>query len=69
MKQYEFEIASNFIPYPITKDYLADSALGNLVTNIMGNAIKRRYQDNIDFVVINAGGLRTTWYPGVIRYA
>jgi 2',3'-cyclic-nucleotide 2'-phosphodiesterase (5'-nucleotidase family) len=25
--------------------------------------------ESLDFVVLNGGGFRTTWYPGVIRYA
>ncbi len=35
----------------------------------MANSMKRIYKDDFDFVIINPGGLRTTWYPGIVRYA
>ena len=69
MKIYEYEIVSNFISVPLKKDLLPDSALGNLITNVMANSIKRQNNLNLDFLITNGGGFRTTWYPGVIRYA
>jgi 2',3'-cyclic-nucleotide 2'-phosphodiesterase (5'-nucleotidase family) len=69
MKIYEYEIVNNYISIPLNKDYLSDSALGNLVTNVMANSIKRQNNLNFDFLIMNGGGFRTTWYPGVIRYA
>ena len=34
----------------------------------MANSIKRQSQTNIDFVILNGGGFRTSWYPGVLKY-
>lgn len=42
MKVYEYEIAKNFIEYPLIKDYMPNSALGNLITNVMANSIKKQ---------------------------
>ena len=42
MKQYEYEIANNYIPFPLIKDYAMNSSLGNLVTNVIANSIKRQ---------------------------
>lgn len=50
------------------KDYTANSSVGNLITNVMANAIIRRADLEFDFLIINGGGFRTTWYPGVLRY-
>jgi len=35
----------------------------------MANSIKKQNNLNFDFLILNSGGFRTTWYPGVIRYA
>ncbi len=69
MKIYEYEIASNFISVPLIKDYLPNSSIGNLITNCMANSIKRKGDLTFDFLILNGGGFRSTWYPGVIRYA
>lgn len=37
--------------------------LANLVTTLMHDAVPEA-----DFVIINPGGLRTQWYPGLIQY-
>ena len=42
MKKYEYEIVNNYIESPLIKDYMPNSALGNLVTNVMANSIKRQ---------------------------
>jgi 2',3'-cyclic-nucleotide 2'-phosphodiesterase (5'-nucleotidase family) len=52
----------------LIKDYALNSSLGNLITNIVANGMKKDLSIKFDFVVVNGGGFRTTWYPGVIRY-
>lgn len=37
--------------------------LANLITSLMHDAVPEA-----DFVLINPGGLRTQWYPGIIQY-
>jgi len=37
--------------------------LANLVTNLMHEAVP-----TAQFIIINPGGLRTEWYPGVVQY-
>lgn len=37
--------------------------LANLITTLMHDAVPEA-----DFVIINPGGLRTQWYPGIIQY-
>jgi len=69
MKIYEYEIVDNYIPYPLGKNYSANAAVGNLITNVLANSINRQKDLNFDFLILNSGGFRTTWYPGVIRYA
>lgn len=69
MKIYEHEITSNYISFPLTKNYSANAPIGNLITNLVANAINRKHDLDFDFVILNMGGFRTTWYPGVIRYA
>jgi 2',3'-cyclic-nucleotide 2'-phosphodiesterase (5'-nucleotidase family) len=69
MKIYEYEIVSNYIPFPINKNYSANAPIGNLITNVVANSIKRQNNLDFDFLILNSGGFRTTWYPGVIRYA
>jgi 2',3'-cyclic-nucleotide 2'-phosphodiesterase (5'-nucleotidase family) len=69
MKPYEYEIVKNYIETPLYRDYKPNSGIGNLLTNIMAESIIRREDLKFDFLVLNSGGFRTTWYPGVIRYA
>lgn len=47
----------------MTKIYTKENDLGNLITNLMNAAVP-----GCDVVIINAGGFRTTWVPGVIQY-
>jgi len=42
MKIYEYEIVKNYIDTPLVKDYLPNSDLGNLITNVVANSIKRQ---------------------------
>lgn len=37
--------------------------LGNLITDLMDLA----YPDH-DFILMNSGGFRTTWFPGVLQF-
>ena len=60
---------NNYIPTPLVKDYAANSSLGNLITNVMAKGINEESSVKFDFVLLNGGGFRTAWYPGVIRYA
>lgn len=69
MKIYEYEIAKNYVSTPMMKDYLSNSAIGNLITNVMAKSIQSRGDLKFDFLILNGGGFRSTWYPGVIRYA
>lgn len=41
----------------------AESALGNLFTSLIHEAVP-----DSDFVILNPGGFRTEWLPGVIEY-
>lgn len=36
--------------------------LGNLITSLMNSAAPGH-----DFVIMNSGGFRTTWVPGIIQ--
>jgi hypothetical protein len=42
MKVYEYEIANNYIPFPLTKNYTANAPIGNLITNLVANGINRK---------------------------
>jgi hypothetical protein len=35
----------------------------------MANGMISDSSIKFDFVILNGGGFRTTWYPGIIRYA
>jgi 2',3'-cyclic-nucleotide 2'-phosphodiesterase (5'-nucleotidase family) len=43
--------------------YQRENELGNIMTTIMHNALPKS-----DFVILNPGGFRTTWVPGLIQY-
>ena len=45
--------------------FAKENELGNLITNLMEMAVQP-HLPKVDFVIINAGGLRTIWYPGDI---
>lgn len=47
----------------MTKIYTYENDLGNLATNLMHMVVPQA-----DIVILNAGGFRTTWVPGVIQY-
>jgi 2',3'-cyclic-nucleotide 2'-phosphodiesterase (5'-nucleotidase family) len=47
----------------MTRNYTSENDLGNLITNLMKAAVPEG-----DIVILNAGGFRTTWVPGVIQY-
>lgn len=47
----------------MSRNYTAENELGNLITNLMHAAVPE-----CDVVILNAGGFRTTWVPGVIQY-
>lgn len=47
----------------MTRVYNYENDLGNLITNLMYAAVP-----GVDIVIINAGGFRTTWIPGVLQY-
>lgn len=42
MKIYEYEIVKNYISEPLIKDYLPNSAIGNLMTNVIAHSVERR---------------------------
>ena len=44
-------------------DKTQENELGNLITNLIQTIVP-----DADFVLINAGGLRTTWFPGIIQF-
>jgi 2',3'-cyclic-nucleotide 2'-phosphodiesterase (5'-nucleotidase family) len=46
----------------MSRQFIPEYELGNLVTTLMNSA----YPGN-DFVIINSGGFRTTWVPGIIQ--
>lgn len=69
MKVYEYEIVKNYIELPLVKDYMPNSALGGLITNVLSKSIVRQGGLQFDFVILNGGMFRSEWYPGVIRYA
>ena len=61
MKDFLQYVATNEVYlYPETE---SENELGNLITTLMMDAVP-----TADFVIINAGGLRTQWYPGIIQY-
>ena len=37
--------------------------MGNLITTLVHEAV-----EDADFVILNPGGFRTRWFPGVIQY-
>jgi 2',3'-cyclic-nucleotide 2'-phosphodiesterase (5'-nucleotidase family) len=47
----------------MTKIYDYENDLGNLITNLMNSAVPGN-----DFVIINAGGFRSTWTPGILQF-
>jgi 2',3'-cyclic-nucleotide 2'-phosphodiesterase (5'-nucleotidase family) len=47
----------------MTKIYNYENDLGNLMTNLMNAAVP-----GCDVVILNAGGFRSTWVPGVLQY-
>jgi 2',3'-cyclic-nucleotide 2'-phosphodiesterase (5'-nucleotidase family) len=47
----------------MTKVINSENDLGNLATNLMNAAVP-----GCDVVILNAGGFRTTWVPGIIQY-
>ena len=46
--------------------YSKETELGNFITDLCYRSVAPVIP-NLDFVIINAGGLRTIWYPGDIR--
>jgi 2',3'-cyclic-nucleotide 2'-phosphodiesterase (5'-nucleotidase family) len=34
----------------------------------MANSMQEHTNINFDFLILNGGGFRSTWYPGVIKY-
>ena len=41
MKKYEVELAFNYIPYPVGKDYVANAPIGKLITNLLVTQLKK----------------------------
>jgi 2',3'-cyclic-nucleotide 2'-phosphodiesterase (5'-nucleotidase family) len=46
----------------LTRVYREESELANLITDLIGAALP------CDFVLVNSGGFRSTWLPGVLQF-
>jgi hypothetical protein len=61
MKDYLRPLANNEILLAKVTDQ--ESELGNLITNLIHDACSPH-----DFIIVNPGGFRTIWTPGVIQF-
>ena len=69
---YEQEWVPKMSPYleqlllseiPLEISFKKENELANIMTTVTHNAIP-----SVDFVILNPGGFRTSWVPGVIQY-
>lgn len=69
---YEQEWVPKMSPYledlviseiPLQMFFQKENDLANIITTVVHNAIP-----SSDFVILNSGGFRTTWVPGIIQY-
>ena len=61
MKQFLEPVTTSEIM--LERKFDCESKLGNLITNLIDMA----FPDN-DFVLLNEGGFRTVWFPGILQY-
>ena len=47
----------------LERTFEGESRLGNLVTDLLSAACPAH-----DFVLLNEGGFRSVWYPGVLQF-
>ena len=45
------------------RNFTDENDLGNLITNLMNAALPGN-----DAVILNTGGFRSIWFPGVLQY-